>query len=137
MTTIRISDYDETTHEHIHGTLTGNETWCQTFSVPQEFADVIDWLCKERNYQVEKWGVDGHYIHLDTEHALEGLTDESWFWRNAIENYATRVRIFSITSRNGMQALLKIISSLASMPEHLLRDHEIDSLPTPGVSSGN
>jgi hypothetical protein len=113
-----------------------NETM-DDFEVPEEFAEVIWWLCEERKYQVEKWGKDGHYLPLDTEHALQGLDDDSWFWRNAIENYTGRVRLFGVTSHNGMQALLKIISSLASMPEHLLRDHKIESLPTPGVSSGN
>jgi len=106
-------------------------------NVPEEFAAVITWLCHERNYQVGKWGQDGHYVALDTEHALEGLDEDSWFWSRAIENYTGRVRLFGVTSHNGMQALLKIISSLVSMPEHLLRDHLIERLPTPGVSSGN
>jgi hypothetical protein len=107
------------------------------FEVPKEFAEVIEWLCREREYQVEKWGQDGQYIDLDIEHALEGLDADSWFWQRAVENYVGRVRLFGVTSHNGMQALLKIISSLASMPEHLIRGEYIKQLPTPGVSSGN
>lgn len=108
-----------------------------TFRVPDEFAAVIEWLCRERDYQVEKFGKDGHYIALDTEHALQGLDEDGWFWTRAIENYAGRVRLFGVTEHHGMQALLKLISSLVTMPEHLLRDHEITELPSPGVSSGN
>jgi hypothetical protein len=108
-----------------------------TFTVPEEFAEIITWLCVEHGYQVMKWGKDGGYVHLGTEHALEGLDEHSWYWQRAIENYVGRVRLYGVTSHHGMQALLKIISSLISMPENLLRDNEIDHLPTPGVSSGN
>lgn len=114
-----------------------NGTGREIFNVPGEFAEVVSWLCKERDYQVEKWGVDGHYVALDTERALQGLDEDSWYWQRAVENYVGRVRLFGVTSRLGMQALLKIVSSLISMPEHLMRDHEIDGLPRPGVSSGN
>lgn len=105
--------------------------------VPDEFAAVIEWLVKERDYQVQKWGYDDQ----DQAHALEGLGEDSWFWQRAVLNYTGRVRLFGVTgpaAHQGVQALLKIVSSLAAQAEHLLRSGQsVDRLPKPGLSSGN
>lgn len=104
--------------------------------VPDEAAKVIRWLLLERDHQVTKFD----YGPLDEEHAREGLTKDSWFWKQAILNYSDRVRIFGVTGDAkmlGVQALLKIVSSLAAQVEHLLRAGDLDELPKPGLSSGN
>jgi hypothetical protein len=102
--------------------------------VPDEFAAVIQWLVTERNeYQTGKWD----YAEEDLSHAREGLGDESWFWVRGVLNYAGRVRLFGVTNPLGVQALLKLVATLAAIPEHLLRGGDIDGLPTPGLTSGD
>jgi hypothetical protein len=102
--------------------------------VPPEFAAVIRWLILERHYQIGKWD----YGEQDLKHALGGLDDPGWFWEKGVLNYTGRVRYFGITQMLGMQAHLKLIATLVSMPEHLLRGGYFpDGLPRPGLSSGN
>lgn len=102
--------------------------------VAREFAQVIAWLLQERlEYQSQKWD----YKSQDLEHALQGLDEDSWFWQRGVENYTGRVRLFGVEHPLGVQALLKLAATIACIPEHLLRGKIIESLPKPGLSSGN
>jgi hypothetical protein len=100
--------------------------------VPDEFAQVLIWMCEERGYQERKF----KYDELDEQHALEGLGDESWYWTKGVLNYTGRVRLFGVTSPAGVQSLLKLGSTILSMPEHLLRGKHVRRLPYGGVPSG-
>lgn len=104
-----------------------------SMDVPDEFSQVLAWLVIERvQYQSGKWD----YSEEDLAHALAGLDEDSWFWQRGIENYAGRVRLAGVTAPIGLQALLKLVATLASMPEHLLRGGAVASLPVPGLPSG-
>lgn len=111
--------------------------------VPDEFADVIQWLVEERlAYQPTKYDYD----ETDLEHALQGLTEDSWFWTRGIENYAGRVRTFQAAAEGdgdrwfdnplAIQAILKLAATMACIPEHLLRGAKIERLPRAGLPSG-
>lgn len=115
------------TENALHGA-DDRESWLVT----DEFAQVIKWLCEERGYQERKF----KYDTLDEQHALEGLGDGSWYWEKGVLNYTGRVRIFGVHSPLGVQALLKLCSTLVSMPEHLLRGDHIHRLPKAGFPSG-
>lgn len=101
--------------------------------VSEEFARVLVWMLEERAYQHVKFG----YGELDVKHALEGLGDGSWYWEKGVLNYTGRVRLFGVTTPLGMQALLKLGSTILSMPEHLLRSGDVEWLPNGGVPSGS
>lgn len=104
--------------------------------VAPEAAAVLAWLLDERAYQLAKWGEGGRYTQADVDHALEGLGNHSWFWERGVLNYAGRVRLLGVTSPLGVQALLKLVATLASVPEHLLRAGAVERLPGAGVESG-
>lgn len=104
----------------------------ESWLVTDEFAQVIKWLCEERKYQERKFGYDT----TDEYHALEGLQGSSWYWEKGVLNYTGRVRLFGVTAPLGVQALLKLCSTLTSMPEHLLRGDHIPGLPRAGFASG-
>lgn len=112
--------------------------------VPLEFGQVMQWLVAERDgHQLKKWGDGESYVDEDVVHVKEGLTEDSWFWVKGIENYAGRVRTFQRAMSEdwhqnplAIQALLKLAATIVCMPEHLLRSDTIQSLPRPGVPSG-
>lgn len=107
------------------------------FVVPEEFAEVIRWLCVERQgHQVKKWGDGEAYVDEDVRHVREGLGDDSWFWVKGVLNYTGRVRLFGVESPLGLQALLKLAATIVCMPEHLLRGGVVNALPEAGVPSG-
>jgi hypothetical protein len=97
------------------------------------FAFILRWLIEERErHQTVKFD----YGLEDLKHALEGLDEDSWFWTRGVENYAGRVRLFGLQNPLGVQAHLKLIATLISQVEHLLREGVLNELPTPGVPSG-
>lgn len=112
--------------------------------LPDEFVAVIEWLCSERAvYQPDKWD----YAEQDFERAKQGLTEDSWMWQRGVENYAGRVRacqagadperdIQWYDNPIAIRALLKLVATMACIPEHLLRGGAILRLPKPGVPSG-
>lgn len=101
----------------------------------RHFEQVLRWLRNERSlYQTQTDKFD--YGEIDESHSLEGLGDDSWMWTNGVLNYTGRVRLFGVTNARGVQALLKLIATLISMVEHLLRGGHIE-LPPPGKSSGD
>lgn len=99
----------------------------------ERFDRLLEWLRLERErYQTKKWD----YAEDDLQHALEGLGEDSWFWQRGVENYIQRVRLFGVTSPNGIQALMKLVATLLSIPEHLMRGGELENIPEPGHTSG-
>ena len=103
------------------------------------FERVVEWLRLERDrYQTLKWD----YAEEDIAHTEEGLDEESWMWVRGVENYTSRIRLARGADPEwwknpiAVQALLKLVATLASMPEHLLRAGRISDLPEPGHSSG-
>lgn len=131
---------------------------------PDPFEQVITWLRTERaEYQLTKWDYDNpeHTDALgnpdageDRKRALAGLHEDSWFWVRGVLNYTGRIRQFwpagfpesrPVAVRTeadprakllAMQALLKLIATLISMIEHLLRNGDVTELPEPGHPSG-
>lgn len=104
------------------------------------FVRCLRWLMLERlRYQQTKWD----YAEQDIEHVKEGLTEDAWMWQRGVKNYVQRIRLAQLSGVArwwdqpvAVQALMKLIATLLSMPEHLLRAGVLAGLPEPGHPSG-
>lgn len=96
----------------------------------QAFEQIINWLRDERKYQAEKFD----YGNEPPKRLEGGLSDGSWFWETGVLNYTGRVRLFSLTTVHGRQALMKVIGTLVHLAE--LAIVKYGDLPDGGYPSG-
>lgn len=88
---------------------------------------VREWLRKERQYTIQKFGLDA-----DDEHTNIYVGD---WWEQQLNNYLYRARVLGIDSINGRQALAKFVATGVGMLEACVRKY--GPLPIPGVTSGD
>jgi hypothetical protein len=88
----------------------------------------FEWLVREREYQVNKFGTD-----LDDEHSLQGFGDDSWWWQQ-LTNYYHRSKVLGVDTPGGRQAIAKFSATSCGLLESVIRIY--GPLPQPGVSSG-
>jgi hypothetical protein len=88
----------------------------------------FEWLVRERDYQVNKFGVG-----LDDQHTLQGLGEDSWWWQQLM-NYFHRSKVLGLDTPVGRQAFAKFAATSCGLLESIIRVY--GSLPNPGVSSG-
>lgn len=95
---------------------------------PSPQSKVFEWLIREREYQVRKFGID-----LDDQHTREGLGEDGWWWRQ-LTTYYHRAGVLGLASPVGRQALAKYVATACGLLESVFRVH--GTLPPPGVPSG-
>jgi len=95
---------------------------------PSAASQVFEWLIREREYQVQKFGTE-----LDDEHTREGLGEASWWWRQ-LTTYYHRAHVLTLETPVGRQALAKFTATACGLLESVVR--RFGPLPPPGVSSG-
>lgn len=88
----------------------------------------FDWLVREREYQVRKFGTI-----LDDEHTLQGLGDDGWWWTQ-LTSYFHRSRVLGLDTPVGRQAIAKFVATSCGLLESVIRVS--GPLPQPGVPSG-
>ena len=93
----------------------------------QAWEQILDWLDDERVYRKAKW--EGH-----DEDLAGGLDDGANFWDNGVLNYTGRVRLLGLDHPLGLQALMKLISTLTRLAE--LAIVEYGPPPKGGLPSG-
>lgn len=91
-------------------------------------SEVFDWLGRERQYQVAKFGTQ-----LDDENTRAGLDEEGWWWRQ-LSTYYHRAGVLTLDNPLGRQALAKFAATACGLLESVARVH--GPLPDPGVPSG-
>lgn len=90
---------------------------------------VRQWLAKEREYTIRKFGLD-----LDNQHTQEwGGTPGDW-WDTQFDNYLGRANVLGLNTPGGRQALAKYVATAVGMLESAVRLY--GPLPKPGVPSG-
>ena len=94
-----------------------------------EASQCFEWLVREREYQIKKFGTA-----LDDEHTKQGLGEDGWWWQQ-LTNYFHRSRILGLDTPVGRQAIAKFTATSCGLLESVIRVH--GPIPRPGVSSGN
>lgn len=93
---------------------------------------VRDWLEDERDYTIDKFGIDLDDKHIK-EFNMSGSDTDSW-WLQQLDNYYHRANVLDLTTSGGRQALAKFVATAAGMLEAAVRVY--GPLPEPGVTSG-
>jgi len=91
---------------------------------------LFSWLIRERNYQLNKFGVQ-----QDDDHTrADGLSQDGWWWRQLM-NYFHRAGVLGLDSVNGRQALAKFTATACGLTESVIRVY--GPLPDAGYPSGH
>lgn len=90
---------------------------------------VIRWLADERDYTIDKFGLDA-----DDEHIAEGVPEGGW-WEQQFDNYLHRTGVLGLETPGGRQAFAKFVATAVGALEAVVRVY--GELPEPGVPSGN
>lgn len=98
--------------------------------VPPETLAVVRWLVDERRHQATKFDPADDVVH-----ARDGLS-EGTFYERQVTNYLGRAAYLGVDTPLGVQALLKLVATVMSMPEALLRGGLVAELPPAGRPSG-
>lgn len=98
---------------------------------------ILDWLKDERNYQVDKFGIENddrrtEAFNREWGRSINDIDDN--YWINQIQMYLHRAQILGLEHPNGRQALAKATATLVMMLESATRIY--GALPEPGVTSG-
>jgi hypothetical protein len=96
------------------------------------FASVLLWLQRERNYTIEKFGVESDLQHVEDFNLHS--PDNATHFDIQLETYLHRAGILGIHNPNGLQALAKFVSTAVGMLAAATQAY--GPLPRPGVSSG-
>lgn len=91
---------------------------------------VFSWLIRERNYQLNKFGIAQDDDHTRT----FGLAQDGWWWRQLL-NYYHRAGVLGLETTNGRQALAKFTATACGLTESVIRVY--GPLPEPGYPSGH
>jgi hypothetical protein len=90
---------------------------------------VFNWLVRERNYQLAKFGTDRD----DANTRESGLVEGGW-WTNQLAMYYHRARVLELENIRGRQALAKFVATACGLLESVVRLH--GPLPEAAVPSG-
>lgn len=87
------------------------------------------WLKGERDYTIEKFGIDE-----DNQHTTQWSQEDKTWWTDQLDNYYHRAGVLGLDTINGRQALAKFVATAVGMLESSVR--LFGPLPEPGVPSG-
>lgn len=93
---------------------------------------VRDWLSDERDYTIDKFGID-----LDNKHIKEwndSIGDLQSYWEQQFTNYLGRAATLGLNTPGGKQAFAKFVATTVGALEAVVRVY--GEIPSPGVPSG-
>lgn len=96
---------------------------------PPSTVQAFSWLIRERQYQLDKFGVE-----LDDAHAMQAANGDWDYWDQQFATYFGRVQQLGLSTPAGQQALAKLVATMCGFLEAVVR--VVGDLPEPGYSSG-
>ena len=100
----------------------------ETSNLPEPFRYALDWLIKEREYQIDKFSYDQNDAVV-----VDGVKAGS-YWDQQLQTYWSRMEVLGFDTPGGRQPAAKFAATALGLLESIYRVY--GSYPAPGVPSG-